>query len=249
MSNPLAHRLVAHRGSPTLRPENTIVGAELAVSNGAKFFEVDIQLTSDLVPILYHDGDLKRLSGLNGNVYETPWSDLQNARASYPERFGDEFHDTPIATLQQLMDRLSDWAPASVFIELKIESLDHFGVDQALSRILPIIDAPNGRDQIAAVISKNDIAIEQTRQECSLPIGWVLPEWSAANQQRATDLSPDFIFCNQKRLPSDPADLWQGDWKWCIYTVNDTSAAQDLLTDGFDLVETDEIQKFLSHPQ
>lgn len=243
----ITNRLVAHRGSPLRRPENTLSGVQLAVESGARFFEVDVQLTSDLVPILYHDRDLQRVSDQTGLVYETPWSELQTATAGHPERFGSDFAETPIATLQQLMEVLADLPDARVFVELKIESLDHFGVEKSLERILPVLRDSAQHDQVAAVISKNDVAIELTRKQCQLPIGWVLPTWSAENEQRAKELAPEFIFCNQNRLPADDKEVWQGDWKWTIYTVNDPEAASKLLDRGFDFVETDAIDVLQKH--
>ena len=120
MRGPFTQRLVAHRGSPFRRPENTLDGIEIAIESGASFFEVDIQLTSDFVPVLYHDGDLQRISGRAARVYESTWEELQQLHASYPERFGDEFQDTPISSLEQLVKRLGDWPDAVSYTHLTL---------------------------------------------------------------------------------------------------------------------------------
>ena len=60
--------LVAHRGYPRHYPENTLIGIEAAIRAGAAYVEVDIQLSSDQVPLLYHDSDMQRLSGKPGAV-------------------------------------------------------------------------------------------------------------------------------------------------------------------------------------
>ena len=39
--------LIAHRGYSNLAPENTISSFDLAISNGFKIFELDVQLTKD----------------------------------------------------------------------------------------------------------------------------------------------------------------------------------------------------------
>ena len=245
---PLTHRLVAHRGSPLRCPENTLAGIQLAADSGTSFFEVDIQLSSDLVPVLYHDGDLERICGRAANVYETTWEALQLVHASYPERFGNEFQATPISSLEQLIQRLGDWPHAQVFIELKVESIQHFGLNKVVETVSPLLTAAD-RTRIAAVISKDDKAIEQIRKQTGLPIGWVLPEWNDTNASRAIELNLDFIFCNQHRLPANNDELWQGDWKWAIYTVNDVNTAQQLFDRGFDMVETDKIDEMIKHFQ
>ena len=246
MPMPLTKRLVAHRGSPFRRPENTLDGIQVAVDSGATLFEVDIQLTSDFVPILYHDGDLQRISGRAANVCESTWEELHHLHASYPERFGDEFQEIPIYSLEQLIKRLGDWPTAQVFIELKVESLKHFGIAKVVEAVLPLLAAADPA-RIASVISKDDKAIEQIKKLTSLPIGWVLPAWNETNSARATELNLDFIFCNQTRLPASNDDLWKGDWKWAIYTVNDVKKAEQLFDRGFDFVETDKIDEMISH--
>ena len=47
--------VAAHRGSSGTAPENTISSIEEAIRIGAKFIEIDVQLTKDKHPIVYHD--------------------------------------------------------------------------------------------------------------------------------------------------------------------------------------------------
>ena len=44
--------LVAHRGYPQHYPENTLIGIEAAITAGARFIDVDVQLSADRVPVL-----------------------------------------------------------------------------------------------------------------------------------------------------------------------------------------------------
>ena len=64
--------LIAHRGYPAYYPENTLVGLEAALKAGADFLEFDVQLSADRVPLLLHDENLKRTTGFNGLVTDTP---------------------------------------------------------------------------------------------------------------------------------------------------------------------------------
>ncbi|MEV6962406.1 glycerophosphodiester phosphodiesterase [Streptomyces sp. NPDC051207] len=52
---------VAHRGDPYRVRENTIASLRSALHRGADAVEVDVRLTRDGVPVLLHDGTLKRL--------------------------------------------------------------------------------------------------------------------------------------------------------------------------------------------
>jgi len=62
----LADHLVAHRGYPARLPENTLPSIEAAVQAGARYIEVDVQLSRDGEVILFHDRDLHRLCGQAG---------------------------------------------------------------------------------------------------------------------------------------------------------------------------------------
>jgi glycerophosphoryl diester phosphodiesterase len=88
-------------------------------------------------------------------------------------------------------------------------------------------------------------ALEQVRRCCSLPIAWVLPEWSPQTHQQAMALQPEFLFCNRKRLPDDLQQLWPGPWTWAIYTVNTPGDARRFAALGAGMIETDVIREFM----
>jgi len=50
--------IVGHRGARGLAPENTLASIEAALTHGVDEIEFDIRVTSDGVPMLYHDDTL-----------------------------------------------------------------------------------------------------------------------------------------------------------------------------------------------
>ena len=46
--------LIAHRGWAARYPENTVPAFRAALEAGARFVELDVQLSSDLVPVVFH---------------------------------------------------------------------------------------------------------------------------------------------------------------------------------------------------
>jgi len=60
--------LIAHRGYSGRYPENTLLAYEAAYQHGARYMELDLQLSSDCVPILHHDVSLKRMSGIDLDI-------------------------------------------------------------------------------------------------------------------------------------------------------------------------------------
>ena len=64
---------VAHRGYTRHYPENTLIGIEAAIQAGARYVEVDVQLAADKTPILFHDRNLKRVCGVQGEEQFLAW--------------------------------------------------------------------------------------------------------------------------------------------------------------------------------
>ncbi len=62
--------LIAHRGFSSDAPENTYDAFDLAIENGFNNIETDVQLTSDGVAVLIHDGTLDRTTTGSGPVAE-----------------------------------------------------------------------------------------------------------------------------------------------------------------------------------
>ena len=72
--------IVAHRGSPTPEaPENTLPAYERAIELGADAVELDIRLTADGVPIVYHYFYLDEITSLSGPIFEYTFEQLQGA--------------------------------------------------------------------------------------------------------------------------------------------------------------------------
>ena len=65
-----------HRGARAHAPENTLAGFELALKLGATGLESDIWVTADGVPVLDHDGVVRRSFGRTRPISEVRRADL-----------------------------------------------------------------------------------------------------------------------------------------------------------------------------
>jgi glycerophosphoryl diester phosphodiesterase len=70
--------ILAHRGLVTEYQENTLPAIQSAIDNlycdGTEF---DVFLTKDNKVVLFHDENLKRLTGIDRSIYEMTWDDLK----------------------------------------------------------------------------------------------------------------------------------------------------------------------------
>jgi glycerophosphoryl diester phosphodiesterase len=69
-------KVIGHRGAAAYAPENTLDSFREARRRGATWVETDVKLTSDGVPIVMHDDSLKRTTGIDRLVAETPRAEL-----------------------------------------------------------------------------------------------------------------------------------------------------------------------------
>lgn len=74
----------AHRGYWVEgQQENTLGAFRAAARRGLKMVELDVQLSRDGIPVVFHDDDLKRLAGRDGKVIDFDAADLK-ALANVP---------------------------------------------------------------------------------------------------------------------------------------------------------------------
>lgn len=64
--------VIAHRGFSDQYPENTLLAFRKAIVAGAWMIETDIRLSCDDVPMIFHDGSLKRVCGTDEGVEDLP---------------------------------------------------------------------------------------------------------------------------------------------------------------------------------
>ena len=66
--------LICHRGAASA-PENTLPAIELAIEQGYKHIEIDLEFTSDNVCVLLHDTSIDRTSDGTGKIYDMTYED------------------------------------------------------------------------------------------------------------------------------------------------------------------------------
>ena len=80
----MEHRFYAHRGlfdNESEAPENSLAAFQKAVDAGYGM-ELDVQLTKDDRLVVFHDATLKRMCGVDGNVWDYTLEELQKMKAS-----------------------------------------------------------------------------------------------------------------------------------------------------------------------
>ncbi|MDX1344308.1 MAG: glycerophosphodiester phosphodiesterase family protein [Sedimenticolaceae bacterium] len=233
---------IGHRGSPLHFPENTIEGYRAVLEAGGRHIETDVQFSADGIPFLCHDVELTRLSGIEANLFDLDSETLRHLPAAFPERFGKRFENLRFSPLASLAALLQAHPDVTAFIEIKEESAAHYGVAAVTETVLAVMDAVAHQ---CVFLSFTPEVVQHLESAGKTARGWVIPEWDDANREIARTLSPQWLFCNRKRLPAANRDLWQGDWNWVLYTINEIETGEQLCKRGFRYLETDRILDIL----
>jgi len=235
LSRPALPQVVAHRGNAAEYPENSLPALRSALELGARWVEFDVQLTKDRVPVVLHDDNLARTTGIDRSVFETTAAELEDMRANESTRFAGRYTDIGVPTLRQAADLLRAFPEAGAFVELKRSSLRQFGHEVMVSKVHEALGDVLAR---STVISFDLPAIHYARHAIGASIGWVLPQYDSVTALKCEALTPEYLFCDLERLPADGSRLWRGPWCWAIYEVTSLSTALSLAARGVALIET-----------
>ena len=232
LSTDFAHRLIAHRGYAGRYPENTMPAIEAALAAGVRNIELDLQLTADRVPVLFHDRDLFRIMGVTGSVGEFTASEFLAKEAAYRSRFGGKFTGTRPATLEQVLITLAAYPEVTFFLEIKPVTLEQFGVEETVEIVL---NAVARIINPLVLLSFSRAAVQAVCEQSSYPAGWVLDRFDDEHRDLAGALKPNFLFCNKDKIHTA---LWPGVWQWIVYEVESVHSALDWLSRGVRYVES-----------
>lgn len=238
-------RLVAHRGYMEHYPENSMLGLEMALKTGACMIELDVQMNADHDLVVLHDSDFQRTAGIEQSIFDVRTAELIQISVHEPERFGDKFLQTPVPMLKQVMEMIARYPKATVFVEIKDESFEQWGLDCVMDALLGELQSYASQ---SVVISYNLDALECVKQRKLYLTGWVLHSFDQSSLQTAKRLKPDYLICNHEKITEGNIP-WLGSWMWMLYDITDPDLALQWSKRGVALIETRDVGVMLKNPE
>lgn len=236
----MSKKIFAHRGIPTLAPENTMKAFQAVVDNGLNWIETDLSITKDEDVFIIHDDKLDRTTDQTGSI-ETVDTEVV-AEADAGSWYSDKFTGEKIPTLDQLIEFLNQ-NKLNANIELKgvVGDGANYLADKLVlkfSKALRKLD-----DDIELIISSfNPIMLEKMFK--------LNPELKYAvlfdHQAIGEDWNLIMQACHAKIIHPDDRELTQERIKLMkqyhyqinVWTVDDKKRAQQLLDWGVDGIFT-----------
>lgn len=236
-----AIELVGHRGWPEVFPENSLEGILATYELGAKGVEFDIQLTLDGVPVVHHDMSLERTANVSKNICDLNFSELSGISAHEPNRFGQKHFPCAVSSLKEVSAQLAG-KDIDVYVEIKKESIQQFGIEPTLLSVLAASDAIADK---RIIISFDYDVIELAKRFAKVRTGWVIKTYDDESKERAKTLNPEFLICNHTKLPKKEP-VWSGDWVWFVYDVVDPYVLSELEKKGVKIIESWDVKALLT---
>jgi glycerophosphoryl diester phosphodiesterase len=227
-------QLVAHRGYPRHYPENSLIGLKAAIHAGARFVEIDVQLTRDQVPVLLHDRTLERICDVEGAVHDYEFAHLRTFRSGEFGRFGYRYTEVHLASLGEFAELLKANPGVIAFVELKRAAIERFGEREVFARVKQELQRVVSQ---CVLISYSIDALVTARNHGWPALGAVIDRWNDRRQELIAELKPKYLFCDASGLPNW-GKLHVEDTKLAVFEITDGQIALDLAARGVDFVET-----------
>lgn len=224
--------VIAHRGASFAAPENTFTAFEKAVAMKADMIELDVQLSADGIPVVFHDEWLDEHTDGTGRIMDLELEAIKKLDAG--SWFSSEFSGERIPTLEEVLK----WAKNQILlnIEIKSESVRKEpagGVEEEVIRLV-LKHEMQSRVVISSFSYK---ALERINRADSGILTSVLYNRTFSRKKRPADLVRELgaagFHCSRKQITDRWAEqLLAENIPFLVYTVNDALEMKELIRKG-----------------
>ena len=217
---------IAHRGDVEYGVENSLEALEGALKNKADYVEMDIVMTKDNKFVVLHDFNLKRLAGINKNIYDMNFDEVvgleikQGGFKSHIPSFEEYVKRAKELDVKLLVELKPHGKEPDNYVDLVIQELKRLGIDKKYK-----------------VMSLNkDVMVELNKKEPDIDTGYVIPIQFGSFNNIGVDfyVIEDFSFSNyllrEAKIEKKNVFVW---------TINDQEDMTRYLQTAVDGIITD----------
>jgi glycerophosphoryl diester phosphodiesterase len=205
---------------------------ELANQMGADMIELDIQLSKDGVPVVFHDESLHKKSTGNGSVASLTVRELKKLDAG--SWFSPDFPGEQIPLLEEVLD----WAENRILlnIEIKPEAVAEQIKNGVEEKVLKMVQSKNMEGSVL-LSSFHYLAVSRIKTMApDLPAGLLYNKKFPGKQTPAELLEiykADFFHCGRREIRKSWVDQLNRNGKpFLVYTVNRAAQMKKLIRWG-----------------
>lgn len=219
--------ILGHRGSPKLAAENTIESFLIAIEEGADGVELDVQFTSDGVPVVFHDEEF----ATGEKIGDLTFADMREVAHGLMAH---------VHTLEEVLRELS--GKGFVNIEIKVPGHE--------SQVLGIARKTMKKDTFLFSSFLPDVVATYRKLAPDVPAIWIVAELmtldAALNVVQETG-ARGIAFLHSLITPELAGFFKIHNVPLFTWTVNDPAEAKRLIEIGVAGIITDEPKLILGH--
>ncbi|MEZ9154320.1 glycerophosphodiester phosphodiesterase family protein [Vibrio sp. 10N.286.49.E11] len=233
--------ITGHRGAASLAPENTLVSIEQAAKAGAKWIEIDTQLSADGIPMLFHDKTVNRCTNGTGNIADLDLTALKALDAG--SWFGSEFAGTTIPTLSEALDKCLE---LDVTLNLEIKIYDDKAIQPLVEKVAALIEQKQFPTEKLLISSFKKEALSLCQQIMpEVKRGFICEVWNDFSLESLKSLDLYSIHIDHRILDEKIAKAIKASGAVLkIWTLNDPQLAAKYFNLGVDNIITDVPNQF-----
>jgi len=225
--------VIGHRGAKAYYPENTMSSFRGAVKRGAEMLELDVQLSKDGVPVVFHDAKINRTT--NGNsefLSKFTLGELKQFDAG--SWFNKKFTGERIPTLEEVLKYSKN--RIALNIEIKTEAVTdklHDGVEEESLDLVK----EYGMSRHVLFSSFDYRAVKHLKElDPQIPVA-ILYNWEQSGELMPSQLvekyDADVFNCSRREL----SKAWVEDLKshhipFFVYTINQKRYMKSVIKKG-----------------
>lgn len=231
--------VIAHRGASAYAPENTHSAFKLALEMQAEMIELDLLLSKDGVPVVIHEDNLERTTGIVGLVSNYTLDELRNFDTG--SWFSEEFKQEPFPTLEEVLAYSK--GKIAVNIEIKHESVTDSLEGGIVEKALELVKNVEMEDEV--IFSSFDYRVmdhlNKLAPDISKAILYEEKQSNGLSPSQLVDLyNVDAFNCSHKELSQAWIDeLNENKIPFFVYTINDEQLMERVMHSGAKGIFTD----------
>ena len=146
--------IMAHRGYSAAAPENTLPAFTKAIEEGFTAAELDVQMTKDGVIVVLHDSNLKRLAGVDRNIWDMTYDEVRELDVG--SHFSKEYEGTMVPTLDEVLKACA----GELFLNIEIKRTGH---DEGITEKVIDVIMDNNYLEHCDITSQNYATVEEVK--------------------------------------------------------------------------------------
>ncbi len=229
--------IIGHRGAAAYAPENTLESIHTAADMGCKWVELDVKLSKDSVPMIFHDDDLDRTTNGHGPFAAMNCTDLQDLECG--QWFSEGYTGIKIPTLEEAIEVI---LKRDLGVNLEIKPCPGREVETAEAMLDILSQIWDDRDRLL-ISSFSHVSLETSMDMANDWYRGLLLEsepaenWAElADYLDAATINIDGRVAQRELVES----IMDTDRPVLAYTINDPQLARTLRQWGVDAMFTDD---------